>query len=176
MEDLKYPIGKFVVPHVFSEEQIKEWIQDIVEAPARLQAAVAGLDEVQFDTPYREGGWTVRQVVHHMADSHMNAFIRFKLSLTETFPTIKPYSEGDWALLADTEKTEISASINILEGLHRRWEVLLRSMGRKEFKRKFIHPELHTTLDLYTTLALYSWHSRHHTAHITTLRQRMQWE
>ncbi|MBM7692710.1 putative damage-inducible protein DinB [Peribacillus deserti] len=171
MEDKKYPIGRFVVPHVISEEQKNVWIRDIAAAPGRLKEAVKDFSQEQLDTPYREGGWTVRQVVHHLADSHMNAFIRFKLSLTEDFPTIKPYSEGDWALLPDSSSAYIEASLKLLEGLHTRWEVLLNSMTMEDFKRKFIHPELQTTLDLYTTLALYSWHSRHHTAHITSLKQ-----
>nr|WP_026695264.1 bacillithiol transferase BstA [Peribacillus kribbensis] len=174
MEDRKYPIGRFVVPHVFSEDSIDIWINDIAAAPANIKEAVHGLSDEQLDTPYREGGWTIRQVVHHIADSHMNAYIRFKLALTEDFPTIKPYKEGDWALLSDSS-AEISASIQIIEGLHTRWEALLRSMKPADFKRKFIHPEMQTTINLYTTLALYSWHSRHHCAHINSLREREEW-
>ncbi|PLT28590.1 YfiT family bacillithiol transferase [Peribacillus deserti] len=171
MEDQKYPIGRFVVPHVISEEQKDAWIYDIAAAPGRMKEALKGLSQEQLDKPYREGGWTARQVVHHLADSHMNAFIRFKLSLTEDFPTIKPYSEGDWALMPDSISTDIHASLQILEGLHKRWEVLLKSLSLEDLKRrKFIHPELQTTLDLYTTLALYSWHSRHHTAHINSIK------
>jgi hypothetical protein len=157
------------------QHHIQQWITEIAEAPAKMRAAVAGLTPQQLDTPYRPGGWTVRTVIHHVPDSHMNAYIRFKLALTEDQPTIKPYDEKAWAGLADYSSTPIEASLALLEGLHERWVQLLRSLSEADYMRQFHHPEL-GVVRLDGTLAAYSWHSRHHVAHITALRERMGWK
>lgn len=171
--DLRYPIGKFERPTSVTPELRKEWIDTIAAAPARYRAAVAGLSEAQLDTSYRPDGWTVRQVIHHVADSHMNSFIRFRLALTEETPTIKPYDEQKWALLKDAgEPVEIS--LQLIDSLHHRWVVMLRSLDSAEFARTLRHPEI-GVFDLDFLLALYSWHSRHHEAHITGLRRRSGW-
>jgi uncharacterized damage-inducible protein DinB len=140
-----------------------------------LRAAIAGLNEDQLNTPYREGGWTVRQVIHHVPESHMNAYIRFKLALTESEPTIKPYDETAWAETADVRDTPIEASLALLDNLHKRWVVLLKSMSDADFAKQFRHPEL-GVVPLEKNLALYAWHGKHHTAHITSLRERKQWQ
>jgi hypothetical protein len=172
--DLRYPIGKFERVDTLTDDQRRERIDAIAEAPARLRAAVAGLAPEQLDTPYRPGGWTVRQVVHHVPDSHMNAYIRFKLALTEDVPTIKTYDEARWAELADAKAAPIEPSLALLENLHQRWVVFLRSLWPADWARKFRHPELGVnSLDQY--LELYSWHGRHHVAHITSLRARNAW-
>ncbi|HLX76791.1 MAG TPA: putative metal-dependent hydrolase [Terriglobales bacterium] len=174
MPDLSYPIGKFIPESNVPAQGRARLIAQIAEAPVRLRAAVEGLSPQQLDTPYRPQGWTVRQVVHHVPDSHMNAYIRFKLALTETEPTIKPYEQQLWAELADTRQTPIETSLTLLECLHRRWVLLLQSIPEDDWKRTFRHPEL-GILHLDTNLALYAWHGRHHVAHITGLRQRMGW-
>ena len=172
--DLRYPIGKFRYEGEMTEEARRRAIEEIAETPARLRAAVKGLTPPQLETPYRPEGWTVRQVVHHLPDSHMNAYIRFKLALTEDEPTIKPYEQERWAQLEDTPKTPVEVSLALLDNLHERWVVLLRSFGPADFARTFRHPELGVvTLD--KQLALYAWHGRHHVAHITSLRERMGW-
>lgn len=173
MSDPRYPIGKFQ-REPFTADKKKQWIEEIAATPGRLRAAVQGLSSEQLDTPYREGGWTVRQVVHHVPESHMNAYIRFKLALTEDVPTIKPYMEDRWAKLEDVGKTPIEVSLALLDSLHQRWVILLRSLREEEFERKFRHPEL-GELTLGTNLGLYAWHGRHHVAHITSLRERMGW-
>jgi uncharacterized damage-inducible protein DinB len=155
-------------------EERRTWIADVAETPAKLRAAVAGLTAAQLDTPYRPGGWTVRQVVHHVPDSHINAYVRFKLALTEDVPVIKPYDESEWAKLPDTSSTPIEVSLNLLEALHERWVRLLQAMNEAEFARQFRHPEI-GTMSLGTYLAGYSWHGKHHVAHITRLRERMGW-
>jgi hypothetical protein len=172
--DLSYPIGVFNMLPPGSIAQRDTLIAQIAEAPARLQAAVAGFSEAQFDTPYRPGGWTVRQVVHHLPDSHMNAFIRCKLALTETEPLIKPYRQELWAELADAHDTPIEVSLRLLDNLHQRWTLLLRALEPAQWLRTFRHPEI-GVLTLDTNLALYAWHGRHHVAHITALRRRMHW-
>jgi hypothetical protein len=172
MNDARYPIGKFHFEGPPSEDQRRELIDDIGETPAALRAAVGGLSAQQLDTPYREGGWTVRQVAHHVPDSHMNAYVRFKLALTEDEPTIKPYAEDRWAQLGDTQVTPIEVSLTLLESLHSRWVGLLRSLRPEDWKRSFRHPEL-GLVSLEKNLAIYSWHGRHHVAHITELRKRM---
>jgi uncharacterized damage-inducible protein DinB len=149
-------------------------IAEIDAAPAALRAAVAGLSEEQLATPYRPGGWTVRQVVHHLPDSHANAYVRFKLALTEDNPTIKPYLEARWAELPDNAGTPVEVSLGLLEALHRRWVVLLRGMGPEDFARPLTHPEK-GRLSLDQMLALYAWHGRHHVAHVTSLTERMGW-
>jgi DinB superfamily len=174
MSDPRYPIGKFHFEGPPSQDQRAKLVADIEQTPAAMRAAIAGLSPEQLDTPYRDGGWTVRQVVHHVPDSHMNAYVRFKLALTEEEPTIKPYAEDRWAELADTQSTPIEVSLALLESLHTRWVDLLRSLHSEDWKRTFRHPELGLVL-LEKNLALYSWHGKHHVAHITELRKRMSW-
>jgi uncharacterized damage-inducible protein DinB len=172
--DLRYPIGKLVSVPNLNESQRAQLIDAIQEAPERLASAVAGLSDAQLDTPYRPGGWTVRQVVHHVPDSHMNALVRFKLALTEEQPTIKTYDEARWAELADAKTTPIEPSLALLENLHKRWVQLLRSLTPDQWSRKMQHPEIGlVALDHY--LQVYAWHGRHHVAHITALRQRSGW-
>jgi DinB superfamily len=174
MTDLRYPIGKFHFDGPSTEEQRKKSLDDIASAPANLRTAVKGLSEKQLDTPYRPEGWTVRQVAHHVPDSHLNAYVRFKLALTEEEPTIKPYAEDRWAQLADTRSTPVEVSLGMLDLLHDRWVRLLRSLKPEDWKRSFRHPEL-GLVSLERNLALYSWHGRHHVAHITSLRERNGW-
>jgi uncharacterized damage-inducible protein DinB len=169
MSDLRYPIGKFTFPETTTTEQRRAWIREIAEAPARLRAAVEGLSEEQLNAPYRPGGWTVRQVVHHLPDSHMNSYVRFKLALTEDTPTIKPYDEAFWAKLPDASRTPIETSIALLEALHVRWVPLLESITETNFMRAFRHPES-GLIRLDQNLALYAWHGKHHVAHITSVR------
>ena len=173
MTDPRYPIGKFSYTGPLSPEQKKQCLADIEQTPAKFRAAVHGLSDAQLDTPYRDGGWTVRQLAHHVPDSHMNAYIRFKLALTEDGPTIKPYMEDRWAELPDSRQP-IENSLALLDSLHCRWTTLLRSMSNADWQRAFRHPEL-GLMTLEKTLAMYSWHGRHHTAHVTSLRQRMGW-
>lgn len=174
MIDARYPIGKFHFDGPPSEQQRASFVNDIERAPAALRAAVKDLTPEQFDTPYREGGWTVRQVAHHLPDSHMNAYVRFKLALTEDEPTIKPYAEDRWAQLTDTQSTPVEVSLALLESLHTRWVTLLRSLRPEDWRRNFRHPEL-GLVSLEKNLAIYSWHGRHHVAHVTELRKRMVW-
>jgi uncharacterized damage-inducible protein DinB len=174
MPDPRYPTGQFVPPDQPTKDSRHRAIDVIADTPDRLRAAVQGLNEDQLDTPYREGGWTLRQVVHHVPDSHMNAYIRVKLALTEPAPVIKPYDEAMWATLGDTTAVPIDVSLNLLEALHRRWVALLRSMTDDDFRREYVHPETgRHTLDYL--VALYAWHGPHHVAHITSTRQRMGW-
>ena len=174
MEDLRYPVGKFHYAGRLSPEQQETFLEEVAQTPAKLRAAVKGLSDSQLDTPYRPDGWTVRQVVHHVPDSHLNSYVRFKLALTEDAPTIKPYFEDRWAELADTKATPIEVSLTMLDSLHDRWVRLLRSLTPEQWKRTFRHPEL-GPMTLEKTLALYAWHGRHHVAHITELRKRMSW-
>ena len=174
MIDNRYPIGKFHFEGPPSEAQRASLINDIEQAPAALRAAVKGLTPDQLETPYREDGWTVRQVAHHVPDSHMNAYVRFKLALTEDVPTIKPYAEDRWAQLTDTQSTPVEVSLALLESLHSRWVNLLRSLRSEDWKRTFRHPEL-GLVTLEKNLALYAWHGRHHIAHVSELRKRMGW-
>lgn len=174
MSDLRYPVGKFTYSNPPTDEQRKKLIEDIEQTPGRLRAAVQDLSPQQLDTPYREGGWTVRQVAHHVPESHMNAYIRFKLALTEDEPTIKPYAEDRWAETLDVKSTPIEVSLALLDSLHDRWVRLLRAMKPDEWKRTFRHPEL-GIMPLEKNLALYSWHGQHHVAHVTDLRKRLGW-
>src|SRR5579871_1413576 len=174
MTDPRFPIGKFHYDGPPNAEQKQAFLDEIAQTPAKLRAAVKGLSETQLDTPYRDGGWTVRQVVHHVPDSHLNSYVRFKLALTEDEPTIKPYEEARWAELADTKATPIEVSLTLLDSLHDRWMRLLRSLTAEEWKRTFRHPEM-GPMTLEKTLALYAWHGRHHVAHITELRKRSSW-
>jgi hypothetical protein len=174
MTDLRFPLGKFKFEGPTTPEQREELLNQIEQAPSRLRAAVKGLSDQQLDTPYRPEGWTVRQVAHHVPDSHLNAYIRYKLALTEDEPTIKPYAEDRWARLADTQATPVEVSLAMLDSLHDRWVRLLRSLQPEDWKRAFRHPEL-GLVSLEKNLALYAWHGRHHVAHITSLRERNGW-
>jgi uncharacterized damage-inducible protein DinB len=174
MSDPRYPIGKFTFDGILTGDQKTQYLNDIEQTPARLRAAIRGLSDQQLNTPYREGGWTVRQVAHHVPDSHMNAYIRFKLALTEEEPTIRPYMEDRWAELPDSKQTPIEVSLALLDSLHQRWTIVLRSISDADWKRNFRHPEL-GLMSLEKTLALYSWHGRHHVAHVTGLREKMGW-
>jgi hypothetical protein len=172
-EDLRYPIGEFDRNSEVSHEARLGRMAIIADLPSWATAAVAGLDDSQLDTKYRPGGWTVRQTVHHMADSHSNALIRFKLALTEEEPTIRPYYEDRWAELGDA-KLPVDVSLRMIDSIHQRWSALLHSMSEADFQRTFIHPET-GEWTLERALAMYAWHSRHHTAHITNLRAREGW-
>ena len=172
--DPRYPIGEFSLPQSIAPAQRRLWIAEIAEAPAKLRAALANLTPAQLDTPYRDGGWSVRQVAHHLPDSHMNAYVRFKLALTEDLPVVKPYDEAAWAKLADVALTPVQTSLAMLEALHDRWVRLLGTLDDAAFARAFRHPE-RGLMRLDQNLAMYAWHGRHHVAHITTLRERMRW-
>ena len=173
--DLRYPIGKFQFPEAVSAGDRRRFIDEIAEAPAHLRAAVAGLSETQLETPYRPGGWTVRQVVHHVPDSHLNSYVRYRLALTEDDPVIKPYAEDRWALLPDAKTAPVEISLQLLARLHERWVPLLESLSEEEWRRTFRHPEL-GSVRLDQNAALYAWHGRHHVAHILALRERMGWK
>jgi uncharacterized damage-inducible protein DinB len=174
MEKLRYPIGKFNFDAAITPEKRATWILDIANLPRELHRALSGLSPSQLDTPYREGGWTVRQLAHHVADSHMNAFIRWKLALTESGPTIKPYDQDEWVTTADVTGAGVEQSLALLEGLHSRWARLIASLSPSDFARSFNHPESGMqTLD--RQLQLYAWHCRHHVAHIVSLRERKDW-
>jgi len=173
-DDLRYPIGKWVRQPSVDADGCAALIQAIAVAPAALAAAVNGLTDAQLDTPYRPGGWTPRQIVHHIADSYMNAYIRFKLGVTEENPTIKPYAEATWAETIDARTAPVDLSLPLIEGLHKRWVQFMRSFDGRTFARTVIHPE-RGPMTLVDLLQLYAWHGKHHTAHITGLRQRMGW-
>src|SRR5215471_8774844 len=178
MTDLRYPIGKFEWTQPDTEEQAAKdrarSIDVLSKTPLQMRSAIQGLNAEQFDTPYRPEGWTVRQVVHHVPDSHMNAYIRFKLALTESMPTIKPYAEAQWAKLEDTRTTPVEVSLSLLDSLHTRWMDLLRSLKTDDFARKLVHPE-HGEKNVDWLLFVYAWHGPHHTAHITELRKQKGW-
>jgi hypothetical protein len=175
MTDLRYPIGPPSYPETTTAAQRAEWIREIAACPAGLRAAIEGLNNDQLATPYRPEGWTVRQVVHHVVDSHINSWVRFKWTLTENHPTIKAYDEVAWAKLPDYTATPLEVSLGLLEMLHLRWVVLLESLTEADWQRGFHHPESHKDLRLEQILANYAWHGKHHTAHITALRARMGW-
>src|SRR5690348_530977 len=174
MTDPRYPIGKYVPDEAADAATLARWIDEVAGAPAGMRAAVEGLGEAELDTPYREGGWTLRQVVHHVPDSHLNAYIRFKLALTEDSPTIKPYDEARWAELPDTRETSLKTSLTMLDALHERWVCLLRHMKPDDFRRKLMHPE-NGEMTLDAVLGMYAWHGKHHVAHITSARERYGW-
>jgi uncharacterized damage-inducible protein DinB len=174
MSDPRYPTGRFTPDPNPTPESRNRLIEQIASTPRRMRQAIAGLTAEQLNTPYREGGWTVRQVVHHVPDSHLNAYIRFKWALTETEPTIKSYDEGAWAALKDSDLTPVDVSLALLESLHARWTVLLGSLKAEDFQRKFVHPDSGPH-NVDWLLGLYSWHGTHHVAHITSLRDRMGW-
>jgi uncharacterized damage-inducible protein DinB len=165
MDDLRYPVGPFVYDKETTPGKRSEWIRQLADAPALLRSAVSGLSDRQIETPYRPGGWTVRQVVHHVPDSHLNAYCRFKLALTEDNPTIKPYDEAAWATVADTAGTPLDVSLTLLEALHKRWVVVLESMTAADFARPLQHPE-RGAISLDWMLQLYAWHGRHHAGHV----------
>lgn len=177
--DLRYPIGKLAdQPYSQAEydEQLKEsLLQEIKVLPQALEYAIINLDAAQLETPYRPGGWTVQQVVHHVPDSHMNAYIRFKLGLTEDNPAIKPYDEAAWAELGDSTHTPVNISLTLLHALHARWFELLKSMNREDWKKTVYHPEHKKDISLWGFLKTYAWHGKHHVAHINALRKRMDW-
>jgi uncharacterized damage-inducible protein DinB len=172
--DLRYPIGDYTIKE-FSEAQKEEWLADIKFLPILLEQAVANLDTFQLATPYREGGWTVQQLIHHVADSHMNAYCRFKLGYTEVAPTIRPYEEKDWATTPEVDLVPINMSITLLHALHARWHEFLTHLTLADWQRTIYHPGNKKEFTLWHLLGMYAWHGRHHTAHITGLRERMGW-
>lgn len=172
--DLSFPIGKFKRPDTISADERRELIRVIAAAPGRFRAAVQGLDDAQLDTPYRPGGWTVRQVIHHIPDSHMNSYLRMKFAITEDEPAIKAYDEAAWANLHDASTLPVDPSLQMITGLHTRWADFLGALGEPEWARGFVHP-VNGRMRIDTALALYAWHSRHHEAHITGLREREGW-
>ncbi len=174
MEDPRYPIGRFSFDGTLSENQKVQFLDDIEQTPAWMEDAVRGLSDQQLDTPYRDGGWTVRQLVHHMPDSHVNSYVRFKLALTEDQPTIRPYMEDRWAELPEAKSGPVGLSQAFLRSLHSRWMLMLRALQPADWKRTFNHPD-NGLMTLEKSLALYAWHGRHHVAHITRLRERMGW-
>jgi hypothetical protein len=174
MTDLRYPIGKPQFETQMTAARRASLIDQIESAPGALRAAITGLTEEQLGTPYRPDGWSVRQVVHHVPDSHLNSYVRFKLALTEEKPTIRPYDEAAWAEITEARTAPVEISLTLLEALHRRWVLMLRSMAPSDFARMIVHPEL-GELTLDNVVSIYSWHGRHHVAHITSLRERMGW-
>jgi uncharacterized damage-inducible protein DinB len=173
-EDQRYPIGKYE-PKPFSAEQKEKWLADLQFLPTEIELSIQNLDADQLHTPYRDGGWTVQQVVHHVADSHMNAYIRFKLGLTEDNPPIKPYEEGEWAKLDDIEAIPINVSLTLLHALHLRWVATIKNITDEQWMLTVFHPEHKREMTLWHLLGMYAWHGRHHTRHITELRERMGW-
>ena len=171
--DLRYPIGRFSPPDPVTQDQVDAWIDDIATLPADLRRAVSGLSEKRLGTPYRPGGWTVRQVVHHLADSHMNSVVRFKWALTEDRPVIKAYDEKGWAALPDCREP-VALSLDLLDALHRRWTRLLRGLAWPQLQREFVHPESGPAA-LAVTVGIYAWHGRHHLAHVERLIEREGW-
>jgi uncharacterized damage-inducible protein DinB len=172
--DLRYPIGQFEWEGHSAPEQRERWIQEIKSLPEKLRAAVQGLSQEQLNVSYRDGGWSIRQVVHHLADSHMNSYIRFKLALTEDNPTIKPYDEQKWAAHQDSLILDIEASLVLLDGMHARWGALLDIMDNGDYLRTFYHPENQRKTSLEYATGMYAWHGKHHTAHITSARERLK--
>lgn len=175
IEILRYPIGRYKKPETYTTQQINNWIEDIAQLPKKMRKATEDLSDEQLDTPYRPEGWTIRQVVHHCSDSHLNAMARIKWALTEDTPIIKPYHEEKWAELADTKQMPIEAALTMLEGIHARWVYLLRSLNADELKRAYFHSGENREFTIAEVAALYAWHSNHHLAHITTLKERMNW-
>ena len=175
IEELKFPIGQFVKPEKIKTEISKAYITDIATFPERLKKEVEQLTDLQLDTPYRTDGWTIRQVINHCADSHMNSLTRFKLALTEDKPIIKPYYEERWAELAYSKTMPIGPALNMLDGIHQRWTVLLNNLTNEQLERSFIHPERGKEFRLDENIGIYAWHCNHHLSHITTLKSRMGW-
>jgi len=175
LEELKFPVGKYTAPQSIEAVNIPLHITTIAALPEKLRKATESLNNEQLDTPYRENGWTIRQVVHHLADSHINSYCRFKLAMTEENPVIKPYLEDKWANFDDAKSASIDYSLNIIEAVHGRWVLFLKAMNTDDFKRTFFHPEHQRAVSLFQALALYSWHCDHHLAHITELKKRSGW-
>lgn len=175
IKELQYPIGECIVPESYTEAELKQWISVIAALPQWLDHCIENLDATQLDTPYRPGGWTINQVIHHLADSHINAITRLKFALTEDKPTIKPYNEKAWALLPDVSHTPVNVSITLLHALHRRWVAILENMTPEDFKKEYYHPEDDRHVPLWTMTSTYAWHSRHHMEHVRQLRERMGW-
>lgn len=175
MEKLKYPVGEFSLEEKPGKAQLQLFIGVIKKLPEKLSDSVKELNDEQLDTRYREGGWTIRQVIHHIGDSHANAYIRFKLALTEDNPTIRPYFEDRWAELEDYRKVPVEVSLRFISVLHEKWTILLETMSEEDFKRTYFHPENNRKYTLAEVTAMYEWHSRHHLAHITSLKERMKW-
>jgi|SRR4030095_9532670 len=175
LQKLRFPVGEYSPPKNITPEDVKRYIATIEAFPGKLEHEVSGLNEEQLNTPYRPGGWNIRQVVHHVGDSHMNSMMRFKLTLTEDVPAIKPYFEDRWAELADYKDTPLEVSLNLLKNLHVRWVALLKSLNPKQLKRKFFHLEHNREIPLDELMALYAWHCDHHLAHLTGLKERMGW-
>jgi len=172
--DPRYPIGKYE-PQPFSAAQKEEWLLNIKHLPQELELALANLDSQQLNEPYREGGWQLKQLVHHIADSHMNAYIRFKLALTEENPIIKPYEEKAWAMLADNQTVPVSVSIQLISALHQRWYAVIKDLTEQDFQRTVVHPDHGRVMSIWLLLGLYAWHGKHHTAHILALRNLKGW-
>lgn len=173
--DLRYPIGKYE-PQPYSDELKDQFLQDIQSLPTELESAIQNLDEYQIDTPYREDGWTVKQLVHHIADSHMNGYIRFKLGLTEDNPVIKTYEEKEWAKLPDIDIVPVNVSVTLLHALHRRWHATLENLTEQQWERAVVRPENGNKMTLWYMVGLYVWHGKHHVAHINTLRKNKMWK
>jgi len=173
-DDLRYPIGVFKA-QPFSHAQKEKWLLDIQFLPSDLETAISNLDAGQLDTPYRDGGWSVKQLVHHVADSHMNAYIRFKLGLTENNPTIKPYEEGEWAKLSDIDTVPVNVSITLLFALHQRWVATIKGLSDDAWDRTVFHPGSKAELSLWQLLGMYAWHGKHHVNHVLALRERKKW-
>lgn len=174
LEKLKYPIGKYQLEEKINKTSIENWIKEIESLPQKLSDAVKSLSADQLQTPYRPDGWTIQQVIHHIADNHMNAYLRFKLALTENKPMVKPYDEKLWAELPDSKLVDINVSLDLIKSLHKRWTILLRQLSEEELKKEFLHPESGMK-NLKETICNYAWHGNHHLAHITSLKQRMNW-
>jgi hypothetical protein len=172
--DPRYPIGKYE-PQPFSEKQKMEWLNEIKFLPQTLENSIHNLDEAQLNTPYREGGWKVKQLIHHVADSHLNAYCRFKLGLTEENPTIRTYEEKLWAELNDIETVPINVSLTLLHALHARWYATIKDLKDEDWNRTVLHPAHNKTFTLWHLLGMYAWHGKHHVAHVTTLRDNKGW-
>lgn len=175
LEQLRYPVGRFVLPDPITSDHLASWIKTIEAFPERVEEAIHGWSDEQLQTPYRPEGWTIRQLVHHVADSHMNSYIRFKWTLTEDSPTIKAYHEGAWAELEDTHQTPIEVSLQLLKALHQRWGILLKNLTEEQLNWYFIHPEHGQKISLKANIGLYDWHCRHHLQHILELKKRKGW-
>ncbi len=175
MEDIRYPIGKFTPPSPITEDQISEWIEEIEALPALLRATVENLTDEQLDTPYRPDGWTVRQVIHHVSESHLNSIIRFKWTLTEDEPTIKAYNQQGWATTPDVQRTPIETTLRFVDALHAKWVILLKSLDNEDWRKAFVHPESGKKIELAWMAGLYAWHGKHHVAHVESLKNREGW-